>query len=187
VQGGLWNQTDGTAFEEEALGTEQVAQARELLTKAGATENTSGKGLMTHLEDPNAGSTTTGAVDASGNVMPSEPAEAAAVPPSIRIATAVLEPKSVLAGHAAHSTLVVGTSGEVSELELKLQSHAGHRWKAVKKLPRHKLVSGTATFRLNFGQLAPGKYRLLVTVSGPDGEGESAAAPLLVHSRKRSK
>jgi hypothetical protein len=182
VQNALWNQTDGTALTEEAATPEQIAQTRELLSKVGAGENTSGQG-PTHLEDPNAGAATTGAVDASGNVLPTEPAKAAAVPPSIRIATAALEPRVLPAARPARSTLVLATSGEVLKLELKLQSHVGHRWRSVKNLPGHKLEPGSKTFGLNFGRLAPGKYRLLVTVSGPSGEAETAAAPLTVRAK----
>lgn len=182
MQGAIWNQTDGSKLDESFGTSELVAKSRELLSKAGAAENTSGAGPI-HFEDPNAGNAATGAVDASGNVLPSEPAAEAAVPPSIRIAVAQLEPKVLPAGHAAHSTLVVAASGIVFELALKLQSHAGNRWRAVKSLPTRKLVSGTKSFRLNFGRLKPGQYRLLVTVSGPEGEAETAAAPLTVRAK----
>jgi hypothetical protein len=183
MQNALWNQTDGSPIDDSIVGTaETIARARELLSKVGLSENTSGKGL-THLEDPNSGAAATGAVDANGNVLPSEPAEAAVVPPSIRIAVAALEPKVLPAAHVIHSTLVIAASGEVSGLDLKLQSHAGHRWRSVKTLPSRKLISGTRSFRLNFGRLVPGRYRLLVTVSGPDEEAESVAAPLTVRAK----
>jgi len=179
IQNALWNLTDGTALTEEVATPEQIAQTRDLLAKVGVGENASGTGLS-HLGDPNAGTAATGAVDANGEVLSSEPSEAAAVPPSVRIAVAALEPKVLPAAHAVHSTLVVASSGEVSELELKLQSHTGHRWRSVKALASRKLISGTLTFRLSLGRLAPGKYRLLVSVSGPGEEAETVAAPLTV-------
>lgn len=182
MQNALWNQTDGSAVNEEIGGTERVAETRELLSKAGIAENTTGQGL-THLGDPNAGTAATGAVDANGNVLPAAPSEAAAVPPSIRITAAALEPRVLSAASAAHGTLVVGASGTVAELELRLQSRARHRWRSVKRLPSRKLISGIKTFRLNFGRLTPGKYRLLVTVSGLEGEAETAAAPLTVRAK----
>lgn len=182
MQNVIWNQTDGSSLGGVVGGPEQVAQAQELLSKAGVAENTSGSG-PTHFGDPNAGSAATAAVDASGNVLPTEPAAEAPVPPSIRIAVATLEPKVLPAAQAAPSTLVVAASGIVFELALKLQSHVGNRWRAVKSLPTRKLVSGTKSFRLNFGRLKPGQYRLLVTVSGPEGEAETAATPLTVRAK----
>jgi hypothetical protein len=186
MQEAIWNQTDGSNLNESFGTAEQVAKSRELLSKAGVAENTSGTG-PTHLDDPNAGNPATGAVDASGTVLPSEPAPEAEVAPSIRIAVAQLEPKVLAAGHAGRSTLMVAASGIVSALSLKLQAHLGHRWRSVKNLPGHKLIAGTGTgpksFHLNFGRLKPGKYRLLVTVSGPEGEAETAAAPLTVRAK----
>lgn len=152
------------------------------MSKVGISENTSGQGL-THLEDPNSGAAATGAVDANGNVLPSEPSEAASPPPPIEIQIATLEPKVLPAARVAHSLLVVGSSGTVSGLGLKLQSRVGHRWRSVKTLGNRKLVSGTKTFPLNFGRLRPGKYRLLVTVSGPEGEGVTEVAPLTVRAK----
>jgi hypothetical protein len=182
MQNALWNQTDGSPLDGSIGLPERVAQARELLSKVGLSENTSGQGLA-HLEDPNSGAATTGAVDANGTVLASEPSEAVSPPPSVEIHVATLEPKVLPATRVAHSVLVVGSTGFVSALALKLQGRVGHRWRSVKTLPSRKIVSGTESFPLSFGRLPPGKYRLLVTVSGPEGEAETVAAPLTVRAK----
>jgi hypothetical protein len=169
MQSAIWNQTDGSAPEGLIDPNESPGQAQELLTKAGVAVNTSGEGPA-HLDDPNAGSAATGAVDASGAVLPSTPAEPAAAAPSIRFVTAELLPKTVAPGHPARISLILGTSGSVAKLALRLQGRAGHHWRALKTLPDHELADGSKVLPLHLGRLRPGKYRLVVTVYGPSGE-----------------
>jgi hypothetical protein len=187
VQAALWNQTDGTPLGGGLYTAEASAEAAELLKKVGAGENTTGKGPA-HLEDPNANSTTTGAVDGNGNVLLPESAEEVSPPPTIEIDAALFQPKVISSSQVDHGNLLVGAVGTVSSLGLKLQSRVGNHWRSVKALPDRKLTTtGVHNYPLKLGRLQPGKYRLLVTVSGPSGETATKSAALTVRPTKGKK
>ena len=185
LQVALWNQTDGTQFAEDFAEPQEVAEARALMARAGVAENTNPNNVLQHLADPNAAAAATGAVDASGAIMPPIPSEAVPPPPAISARSVVLVPNKVGAHGTARTSLVVGIGGEVSGLALKLQRRAGHHWKAVKSLPGRKVQSGESVIPLNLGRLKAGKYRLRVTVSGPVGPPVVRTAGWPSDSRKR--
>jgi hypothetical protein len=133
-----------------------------------------------HFEDPRATSPTTGAVDASGDVLPPIPAEEVTPPPSVRVPIAELMPAKVKGGPAVRSTLVLGTGGEIGNVRLVLQLRAGHHWRSVKKLHAHKVEGGNTVLPLAFGALKAGKYRLQITASGPTVKGAVETASLAV-------
>jgi hypothetical protein len=51
-------------------------------------------------------------------------------------------PNKVDTGRATRTFLVLGVGGEVTGVTLELRHRQDHRWKSVKSLPGHKLVSG---------------------------------------------
>lgn len=78
--------------------------------------------------------------------------------------------------------LILGATGPVKGLSVRVQRRSGKRWKKVKTLPSRKIDAGIAPIKLNFGQLQPGRYRLLVSVSGSGGESASSRVPFSVGS-----
>jgi hypothetical protein len=168
MQAAIWNQTDGTPL---LAMTETGDQARAFLGSAGVGENTTGADLP-RIEDPNAGSPSTGAVSASGEVLPSTLVAEIEEPAIVRLDAAQLYPKRFGAGQKAFGDLVVAANGNVDHLDITVQHKVGKHWKATKKLPTRKFEPGTTTVQVPLGRLAVGKYRLLVSVGGPVGEPE---------------
>lgn len=165
MQSAIWNQTDGTPLDSSGFTNE----AKAIMASAGVTESAAGADLP-RLDDPNAGSPTTGVVTASGEVMPTVPAEAIEAPESLRIDAAQLDPARFQAGHKLFTDVLLATNGNVEHLELTLQHKAGKRWKVVKQLKARNFEPGTTTLNLALGNLAAGSYRIVVSVSGQLGE-----------------
>jgi hypothetical protein len=168
MQAAIWNQTDGTPL---LAMSETGDQARAFLGSAGVGENTTGADLP-RIEDPNAGSPSTGAVSASGAVLPNTLVAEIEEPAIVRLDAAQLYTKRFQAGKKAFGDLVVAANGNVDHLDLTVQRKVGKRWKATKKLPTRKFKPGTTTVQVPLGRLAVGKYRVLVSVGGPVGEPE---------------
>ena len=167
MQAAIWNQTDGTPL----VATGGVEEVQALLSGAGVTENTAGTDLPA-IANPNAGSPSTGAVSASGEVLPATPVAEIEEPAIVSLETAQLYPKRFRAGNKAFGDLVVGAIGNVDHLDITVQRQVGKRWKATKKLPTREFKPGTTTVQVPLGRLAAAKYRLLVSVAGPVGEAE---------------
>jgi hypothetical protein len=174
MQAAVWNQTD--AFPLSASGTAE--QARALMARAGVAEDSTPD--LASLEDPNAAAPTTGAVDAAGALLPAVATEPSAPAPSLRLFATQLLNKKLHGSGALTSYLLVGTSGPVEELSLKLERRAGKKWKKVRSLPGRKLASGLVPVKLKLGRLGPGKYRLLTAVSGGVAEQATGTAQFLV-------
>ncbi len=171
MQAAIWNLTDDAPLS--TSGTEE--QSRALMVRAGVGENTVVGGLPS-LDDPNAASPTTGAVDTTGAVLAAVTTEPAAAQPALRLVTTQLLNKKMRGGGALTNYLLVGTSGPVERLSLKLQRRAGKKWKKVKQLPERKLEPGLAPVKLQLGMLQAGKYRLLATVTGGIAEQATSTA-----------
>jgi hypothetical protein len=167
MQAAIWNQTDGTPLV--SIGGEEEVQA--LLTGAGVAENTA-KTDLAAIANPNAGSPTTGAVSASGEVLPPTLVAEIEEPAVVRLDAAQLYPKRFRAGKKAFGDLVVAANGNVSRLDIVVQRKFGKKWKQAKKLPSRDFEPGTTTVQVPLGRLAAAKYRLVVSVSGPVGEAE---------------
>jgi hypothetical protein len=164
MQAAIWNLTDATP-----LATSGTAvESRALMAQAAVTENSVPGGLAP-IANPNAGSADTGAVDAAGAVLPPAPAEEAVPPPPIRFDSAALFPARLVAGRSVRADLVLATSGDVTQLALRIQRRAAGRWRAVRALPDRELAATTTTVPVTLGRLARGRYRLVVAVSGSDG------------------
>jgi hypothetical protein len=167
MQAAIWNQTDGTPL----LATGGAEEVQALMTGAGVTENTAGTDLP-RIDNPNAGSPSTGAVSASGEVLPTTPVAEIEEPVIVRFDTAQLYPKRFRAGQKSFGDLVVAANGNVDHLDITVQRKVGKRWKATKTLPTRKFKPGTTTVQVPLGRLAAAKYRLVVSVAGPVGEAE---------------
>lgn len=165
MQAALWNLTDASPLQ--SSGTAQESQA--LMAQAGVTANSVPGGLPA-IANPNAGSADTGTVDASGAVVPTIPAEPATTPSSVRIAAAELFPTQLRASRAARADLLLSTVGEISRMTLRVQRRVGGRWKAVRTLPGSVPDAGQTTLSLALGRLTRGRYQLLITVAGADGD-----------------
>jgi hypothetical protein len=168
MQAAIWNQTDGTP--PAAIGGPEEVQA--LLNGAGVSENTAGTDLPP-IANPNAGSPTTGAVSAGGEVLTSTLVLEIEDPAIVRLDAAQLYQKRFGAGKKAFGDLVVAANGNVDHLDITVQRKVGKRWRQAKKLPTRPFEPGTTTVQVPLGRLAVGKYRLLVAVGGPVGEPES--------------
>lgn len=167
MQAAIWNQTDGTPL----VATGGAEEVQALLTGAGVTANTAGTDLPA-IANPNAGSPSTGAVSASGEVLPAIPVVEIEEPVIVSLDTVQLYPQRFRAGKKSFGDLVVGAIGNVDHLDLTVQRKVGKRWKATKKLPTRKFKPGTTTVQVPLGRLAAAKYRLVVSVGGPVGEPE---------------
>ena len=165
MQAAIWNLTDGTPLETSGTADE----SRALMAQAGVAENSVPGGLPA-LEDPNAGTETTGAVDAAGALLPPIAATEAEPPPLVRVYAAQLYPKRLRAGRNLHADLLLGTGGPVENLALRVQRKAGKRWKTIRKLGTRKLATGTTSVPVGFGTLRTGSYRLLIAASGSLGD-----------------
>jgi hypothetical protein len=166
MQAAIWNQTDGTPPDATGFGDE----ARAFIVNAGVTENSTGVDLP-RLEDPNAGSPTTGAVGAGGEALPAIQVAEVETPESVSLDAAQIYPKRFPAVHKkAFADLLIAAKGDVSNLDLTVQRKVGKHWKATKKLPTRKFEAGTTTVQVPLGRLAVAKYRLVVSISGPLGE-----------------
>lgn|GEM_PF-3075521 len=164
MQAAIWNQTDG------APPTPASAdEARAILASAGVGENTTGVDLP-RLANPNAGSPTTGVVSASGEVLPATSAGAIETSVGVRLDAVQLQPRRFHARHKAFADLVIAANGDVIRLALEVQRKVGKRWKSTKTLSTRLFEPGTTVVPLGLGRLAVGKYRLVVSVSGPLGE-----------------
>jgi hypothetical protein len=168
MQAAIWNQTDGTPLV--SIGGEEEVKA--LLDGAGVGENTA-KTDLPPIANPNAGSPTTGAVSASGEVLPSTLVPEIEEPAIVRLSAAQLYPKRYAAGTKAFGDLVVAANGNVDHLDIAVQRKVGKGWKQAKKLPTREFKPGTTTVQVPLGRLAVGKYRMVVSVAGPVGEAES--------------
>ncbi|HEY8583388.1 MAG TPA: hypothetical protein VIL49_10590 [Capillimicrobium sp.] len=177
MQAALWNLTDAAP-----LATSGSAdEARALMAEAGATENSVPGGLPA-IANPNAGSVDTGAVDASGAVAPTIPAEPATEPPLVRIAAAQLFPARLRASRATRADLLISTVGDVSQLTLRVERRVRRSWKEVRTLPGGAPPeAGQTTRSLNLGRLGRGRYRLMVTAAGTSGA--PAVAPVAFRVR----
>ncbi len=175
MQAAIWNLTDASPLD--TSGTAE--QSRALLSEAGVAESLVPGGLPP-IDNPNAGASSTGAVDLSGSVLPPLPAEAAEIPAPFRLYTAALYPKRLHGGGPLHTDLVLGASGELSGATIVLQAKKGKRWRKLKTLPSRKIESGTAPLQLTLGNLPPGKYRLQVTVAGLYGNPQTLPAAFSV-------
>jgi hypothetical protein len=167
MQAAIWNQTDGTP--PAAIGGPE--EVRALMSAAGVSENTAGTDLPA-IANPNGGSPNTGAVSASGDVLPNSLVAAVEEPAIVRLDAAQLYTKRFQAGKKAFGDLVVAANGNVDHLDLTVERKVGKRWKATKKLPTRKFEAGTTALQVPLGRLAVGKYRLVVSVGGPVGEPE---------------
>jgi hypothetical protein len=168
MQAAIWNQTDGTPLV--SIGGEEEVQA--LLTGAGVSENTS-KTDLAAIANPNAGSPTTGAVGANGEVLPATLVAEIEEPTIVRFSTAQLYPKRFRAGQKAFGDLVLSANGNVDNLGITVQRKVGKKWELAKKLPTRDFEAGTTTVQVPLGRLAAGKYRLVVAIAGPVGEAET--------------
>ena len=140
MQAAIWNQTDGTPLV--AIGGAEEVQA--LLTGAGVSENTAGTDLPA-IANPNAGSPNTGAVSASGEVLPNSLVAEIEEPAIVRLDAAQLYPNRFSAGKKAFGDLVVAANGNVEHLDLTIQRKVGKAWKQAKKLPTRDFDPGTTT------------------------------------------
>jgi hypothetical protein len=150
-----------------------------LTVQAGVAENSVPGGLPP-LEDPNAGSAATGAVDAAGAVLPPIAATVAEPPPLVRVYAADLYPKRLRPGANRHADLLLGTSGLVKSVALRLQRKAGKRWQTVRKLGVRPLAAGNTTVPLSFGTLRAGGYRLVIAAAAELGDPTVQRLPLKV-------
>lgn len=174
MQAAIWNLTAGAPLE--TSGVKDEAEA--LMASAGVAQNPAlGVGLPA-IADPNAGSPTTGAVSASGEVLPSTPeVETVETPQVVRLDVAEITPKHFRAGKKAFTDLVIAANGDVDHLDLAVQRKAGKSWKAAKTLPSRRLEPGTTVLQLGLGRLQAAKFRLLVSLSGPFGEPDTRILP----------
>jgi hypothetical protein len=168
MQAAIWNQTDGTPLV--SIGGPEEVQA--LLNGAGVAENTS-KADLPPIPNPNSGSPTTGAVSASGEVLPPTLVAEIEEPAIVRLSAAELYPNRFAAGTKSFGDLVISANGRVDHLDITVQRKVGKRWRKAKKLPTRAFEAGTTTVQVPLGRLAVGKYRLLVSVAGTVGEAES--------------
>jgi hypothetical protein len=168
MQAAIWNQTDGTPLV--SIGGEEEVQA--LLSGAGVGENTA-KTDLPAIANPNAGSPTTGAVGANGQVLPATLVAEIEEPSIVRFSTAQLYPKRFAAGKKAFGDLVLSANGNVESLGIVVQRKVGKKWKKAKTLPPREFEAGTTTVQVPLGRLAAAKYRLVVSVAGPVGEPET--------------
>jgi hypothetical protein len=175
MQAAIWNLTDAAPLATSGYESE----ARGLMGEAGVAESSNPSGLAA-ISDPNAGNAATGAVDASGSVMPPIAAEAVPPAPPFRFYTAAVYPKSLRTGAKLHADLLLGASGEVSTATIVIQRKKGKRWKKLRKLSARGIESGTAPLSLAFGKLRPGGYRLLVSVAGEFGDPQTLPATFKV-------
>jgi hypothetical protein len=176
MQAAIWNITDGTP-----LATSGSAEeSRALMAQAGVAED-SVPGGSPPIADPNAAAPTTGAIGADGAVLPAIPAQPIASPPPFRFYGAQLYPKKFPPG-AAKAQLLVGTTGAVEGLSVQVQHKVKKKWQKVKTISR-KLTPGRVPVGLGFGKLKPGKYRLLVAVSGGPETATAQTVPFSVKSR----
>jgi hypothetical protein len=168
MQAAVWNQTDGQPLI--SIGGPEEVEA--LMSAAGVGVNTAGTDLPA-IANPNAGSPTTGAVGAGGEVLPPTLVAEIEEPTVVRLSAAQLYPNRFAAGKKTFADLAVAANGNVEKLDIKVQRKVGKKWKVTKKLPTRKFEAGTTAFQVPLGRLAVGKYRLVVSVAGPVGEAES--------------
>jgi hypothetical protein len=168
MQAAIWNQTDAQPLI--SIGGPEEVEA--LMSAAGVGVNTTGTDLPP-IADPNAGSPTTGAVGANGQVLPPTPVAEIEEPEIVRFSTAELYPKRFRAGQKAFGDLVLSANGDVDQLGIVVQRKVGKKWKATKKVPARDFAPGTTTVQVPLGRLAPSKYRLIVSIAGPVGEAET--------------
>ncbi len=164
MQAAIWNLTDATPLDSSGTADE----SRALMAQAGVAENSVPGGLP-QLPDPNSGVPATGTVDASGAVMPTIATVKTKPAQLVRFDTAALFPNRVHAGRNVRSDLLVGASGDVNRLALRVERRAGRRWRPLRSLVPRPLAPGRTIVPLGLGRLSAGDYRLILTVGGPLG------------------
>lgn len=164
MQAAIWNLTNATPLDSSGTADE----SRALMAQAGVTEDSVPGGLP-QLPDANSGVADTGAVDASGAVMPTIAAVKTKPAPLVRLDTAALFPNRVHAGRNVRGDLLVGASGDINRLALRVERRAGRRWRPLRSLAPRQLAPGTTVVPLRLGRLSAGTYRLVLSGVGPVG------------------
>ncbi len=157
AQKAIWAVTDPTSPAFGPLGADGQAILAEAGLTPGALPGT------VPFTNPNAGSPETGAVTASGQVLPLpavEPEPPALITRLERVGLSreVLRPRRV-----QRVILTLDTTGAAASLVLVVQRQMGRRWRTVGTFPTRVVGVGSSQLGLTMPRLVPGRYRVRVT------------------------